>query len=803
MTLSCWCDTDRAASGERSPSSRCRVSRTGLCPLHSGLSARARGTMADTFDFPLHGTSLNIVRRYGPHLSEILQSKFGCVATIDGVDFKNDPHRMQNDKEKRFVAALPGGVQVSVWKADLAKFQADAVVNAANEQLQHYGGLALALSMAGGLTIQSESSDYISKHGAVTTGEAIVLNAGALPCKKIIHAVGPFMSSNAPDSELVKARHRLEQVVRSILERVKENRLQSVAIPAISSGLFNYPLADCANTIVTSVLRYYEHTRSPAHLPKEIFFVNIDQRTVDAMERACRRILGNSPSGGKASATSAPVVQLGDVLVMLKRGHIQEQQTDVIVNSTSRNRDLNVGLISSALLMKAGSRLQDELWSAPYSEFVIPTKGYKLQCKQVFHVICPGKENYSAKQILYKLVLQCLRMAAAQKYKSISFPAIGTGNLGFDRRDSACIMHSAVAEFSQSFKGKMEVYFVIFPSDDDIFKAFEELMPPPKQKASYPGSTRGNNTADSSPPAAERGDGFRGDNERSPRISLYSPRYEARSEARRWLSGLLCTSSGPVVIRNNFIQHFGESKHQQLSRLTGVTVNEFIEKGRAHLNVSGQSVEDVAVAVLEVEAMLCDVQREFVMEEKSFMHDVTTERLFSNRKLVDKASPEFKKRSASYRDHNLLLVKMERVENPTLETLFDLKRAQLHCTTPPQQMFQRIPAHFCEMVSQVGFHAEFAPPKEPAYGAGIYFARTAKKALEVWKWPKEENEEYVYFVEAEVLTGNSTRGEEGLILPPAVGADPNVRFDSVSGPDVAVIFSGYQARPKYIITCSV
>lgn len=165
--------------------------------------------------------------------------------------------------------------------------------------------------------------------------------------------------------------------------------------------------------------------------------------------------------------------------------------------------------------------------------------------------------------------------------------------------------------------------------------------------------------ADSSPPAAERGDGFRGDNELGPRISLYSPWYEARSEARRWLSGLLGRSSGPVVIRNNFIQHFGESKHQQLSRLTGVTVNEFIEKGRAHLNVSGQSVEDVAVAVLEVEAMLCDVQREFVTEEKSFMRDVTTERLFSNRKLVDKASPEFKKRSASYRDHNLRLVKVE------------------------------------------------------------------------------------------------------------------------------------------------
>lgn len=72
--------------------------------------------------------------------------------------------------------------------------------------------------------------------------------------------------------------------------------------------------------------------------------------------------------------------------------------------------------------------------------------------------------------------------------------------------------------------------------------------------------------------------------------------------------------------------------------------------------------------------------------------------------------------------------------------------------------------------------------------------------MEVWK---EKHEEYLYFVEAEVLTGNSTLGKPGLIMPPAVGTQPGLLYDSVNdgGPNVAVIFSGYQALPRYIITC--
>lgn len=88
---------------------------------------------------------------------------------------------------------------------------------------------------------------------------------------------------------------------------------------------------------------------------------------------------------------------------------------------------------------------------------------------------------------------------------------------------------------------------------------------------------------------------------------------------------------------------------------------------------------------------------------------------------------------------------------------------------------------------------------DPKYGEGIYFSSSIGTALELWR---EKGEEYLYFVEAEVLLGNSAKGERGFILPPPVGKDPNILCDSVyGGSDVSVIFSGYQALPKYIITC--
>lgn len=83
-------------------------------------------------------------------------------------------------------------------------------------------------------------------------------------------------------------------------------------------------------------------------------------------------------------------------------------------------------------------------------------------------------------QFLFNSVLECLQTAAARQHKSVAFPAIGTGNLGFTKKEAACIMSEAVVEFAKTFGGKMDIYFVIFPSDYGTFqvvfqKCFQEF----------------------------------------------------------------------------------------------------------------------------------------------------------------------------------------------------------------------------------------------------------------------------------------------------------------------------------------
>ncbi|XP_029314246.1 LOW QUALITY PROTEIN: protein mono-ADP-ribosyltransferase PARP9 [Cottoperca gobio] len=748
--------------------------------------------MASKLEIRLHESSLNIVKQCGSALGDVLQSKFGCVATFHGVEFERDPSIAQQrgptvKPEKRFAVTLHGGVQLSVWKADLIDFQADAVVNAANKDLQHYGGLARALSKAGGPQIQKDSDDYISSYGPLNTGDAVVCDPGCLPCKKIIHAVGPCLSKNPSPSEVSRAKPQLEMAIKSILRNAEKHRLQSVAIPAISSGLFNFPLPECANTIVETVKRYYLY--SQPDLPKEIFLVNNDTPTVNEMERAVSQIFATGKSRGEGR-TSTPAVQMGNVHLTLKWGKIEEQQTDVIVNTASAQRDLNIGQISKALLQRAGHEMQQEMRKASSAGLVVITKPYKLKCKQVYHTFCPEKwskpqHQRTAEETLSSSVSECLWLAVRNNHKSISFPAIGTGALGFDKKEVASIMTNAVADFANKTREKMDVCFVIFHADDATYKAFEEQMVQRREKGPDPDFKN----------ASEYRDDFHGSRAPTPQISLDGPSDESTHEAKRWLNDLFLKSDGTVNICNNFIQLFGEQEHRQLSRLMKkeVSIKEVFEKGRAGITVNGRSFVDVVVAGLQVEAMLCNIQREFVMEEESYLLNALCKKNMSfQRKTVDTRSGEFMERSFAFNKTGLQILRVEKVENPILDLIFTLKGNQLGCSTP-RRMFQSISAQFCEMVSHIGFHAQYAPPDETAFGEGIYFAGTVKKAKEVWR---EQKEEYLYFVEAEVLTGNSTPGRPGLILPPADGAD------SVSGgPDVSVIFSGYQALPTFIITC--
>ncbi|XP_013763387.1 poly [ADP-ribose] polymerase 14-like, partial [Pundamilia nyererei] len=173
------------------------------------------------------------------------------------------------------------GVLISVSKVDICSFGVDAVVNAANEDLDHIGGLALALLRAAGPQLQRESSDYVAKNGRLRPGDAIITDAYNLPCKHVVHAVGPRFS----DFDRKTSVSRLKTAVRESLRQAEMANCSSVALPAISSGIFGFPVDLCAETIAQAVR---EHCDSPQGLRSltEIHLVDNNDSTVRVMATA-------------------------------------------------------------------------------------------------------------------------------------------------------------------------------------------------------------------------------------------------------------------------------------------------------------------------------------------------------------------------------------------------------------------------------------------------------------------------------------------------------------------------------------
>jgi O-acetyl-ADP-ribose deacetylase (regulator of RNase III) len=102
----------------------------------------------------------------------------------------------------------------------------------------------------GGPAIQGESDAWVRKHGRVPTGSAAITGAGKLPANYVIHAVGPVYDGTQRCAEL------LASAVRSSLTLADEHGLKTVALPAISTGIFGYPLEQAAQVLLSAAITY-------------------------------------------------------------------------------------------------------------------------------------------------------------------------------------------------------------------------------------------------------------------------------------------------------------------------------------------------------------------------------------------------------------------------------------------------------------------------------------------------------------------------------------------------------------------
>ncbi|NIP62607.1 MAG: macro domain-containing protein [Nitrosopumilaceae archaeon] len=166
---------------------------------------------------------------------------------------------------------------IHLIKNDITERTVDVIVNAANSHLIHGGGVAAAIVRKGGRIIQDESN----KIKFVPTGQVALTGSGKLPCKSIIHAVGPRMGEGDEDN-------KLKSTIFNVLKLATKNNFESISIPAISSGIFGFPKDRCAKIILECIKKYI--VNNPNSSIKKFEICILDNRTFAYFKNEFMRI---------------------------------------------------------------------------------------------------------------------------------------------------------------------------------------------------------------------------------------------------------------------------------------------------------------------------------------------------------------------------------------------------------------------------------------------------------------------------------------------------------------------------------
>ncbi|XP_060054251.1 protein mono-ADP-ribosyltransferase PARP9 isoform X2 [Erinaceus europaeus] len=688
-------------------------------------------TPKDNFNWKIRidYSDLKIFKNNESLLCEVLQNKFNCLSTLVS------PVQEGSSKSQQvFRKMLTPKLQLTVWKDDLTRHAVDVVVNAANEDLEHAGGLALALVKAGGIEIQEESRRFISQNGRVIAGNIALTKAGKLPCKSIIHAVGPCWT----ESDRQTCINLLYTVTKNILLYATNSHIESIAIPAVSSGVFRFPLNLCTDIIVGTIRTHFQQYSQTSNL-KEIHLVSNEDPTVNAFKTSSEAILGKNEL--------EPCVR----------------QEEMIVGG------LTLQIVQGCIEMQ---------------------------------------------QILLDAMKNCLQKCDTENVTSISFPALGTGSIGLNKSLAANIMFDAVLNFTKHLSKPLTVKFVIFTDDLETYKVFWDEM---ARRKSMLQTLNNYNVS--------QWTGEKRENELTatfPAINLMGCNLEKMNEAQAWIQRML-SFQNDHVIENNYILYLGKKEHRFLSQLQktlGISITEIIYPGNTKLEIKGAKA-DLTEVVIKIENMLCEVQAEMTRKKEQDLWNIIGQRTNQQSKYQDGMeenkflkclsceTQEIRDRKKEFEKCGLSVVKVEKIQNDVLENVFLKKKLdiekRMNGKPVSHRLFQRVPYQYCKMICRVGFQRLCSVPCEPKFGDGIYFMKDLKGlASQIKATPATDK--FIYVFEAEVLTGSICQGQQSIISPPSlipgsIESHDSV-VDNVSKPEIFVIFSGMQAKPRYLWTCT-
>jgi O-acetyl-ADP-ribose deacetylase len=170
------------------------------------------------------------------------------------------------------------GERIEIRQGDITEMDVDAIVNAANNDLQLGGGLAGAIRRKGGASIQAECNEI----GTIPVGGAAITSGGNLKARQVIHAASMQLGGGTTAQSL---RSSTAHALRIAAQR----GLKTIAFPAVGAGIGGFPLRECAEIMLRETAKHFENPTSV----ERVWFVLFDNEALAAFEEAFRDLQAN------------------------------------------------------------------------------------------------------------------------------------------------------------------------------------------------------------------------------------------------------------------------------------------------------------------------------------------------------------------------------------------------------------------------------------------------------------------------------------------------------------------------------
>jgi O-acetyl-ADP-ribose deacetylase (regulator of RNase III) len=171
--------------------------------------------------------------------------------------------------------------KLRLMEGNIAALNVDAIVNAANKSLILGGGVAGAIRTLGGPSIQEECN----KIGPIKVGEAVITGGGNLKAKHVIHTAGPVYGEGEEEEKLKRATF-------NSLILAKQYKFNSIAFPAISTGIFRFPIQRCSEIMLDTAMDFLKDNDHP----KEIVFCLYGEQALSVFENSLTALSTKKPS---------------------------------------------------------------------------------------------------------------------------------------------------------------------------------------------------------------------------------------------------------------------------------------------------------------------------------------------------------------------------------------------------------------------------------------------------------------------------------------------------------------------------